>query len=85
MKLDFRVIGWKAKQVMSSGVILWPLLFVFAALIFLAAKPAKDDTDQPDGRSGMILKTDALTGCHYLVYKGITPRLNKDGKQVGCK
>lgn len=35
-------------------------------------------------RSDMSLKTDYLTGCQYLTtfWGGITPRLDKDGKQV---
>lgn len=38
-------------------------------------------------RSDMAIKTDYLTGCQYLVtfWGGITPRLDKDGKQVCIK
>ena len=53
---------------------------------------AKDDTDPPNGRSGMDLFTDAATGCQYLGFgvgtngKAITPRIAADGKtHMGCK
>jgi hypothetical protein len=44
----------------------------------------KDDTDPPDGRSGMSLHTDALTGCQYLAvpFSGMTPRLDGSGRHV---
>lgn len=45
----------------------------------------KDDTDPPNGRSGLTLYTDNLTGCQYLAIhynSGLTPRMGKDGKQV---
>lgn len=44
---------------------------------------AKDDTDPPDGRSGMHLYTDARTGCMYLSRgDSLTPRMGADGKQI---
>jgi len=38
-------------------------------------------------RSGMEPMTDALTGCQYLRVPGggITPRMDGNGKQVGCR
>lgn len=38
-------------------------------------------------RSDMSIKTDYLTGCQYLTtsWGGITPRLDKNGKQVCIK
>ena len=48
--------------------------------------PAFDSTDSAEDRSGMSLHTDALTGCQYLSSgDGITPRLNAQGEQLGCK
>lgn len=49
-----------------------------------------DNTDDQENeiRSGMILHTDNLTGCQYLKagsLGGITPRLDGDGKHVGCR
>ena len=42
---------------------------------------------QGGGRSGMEPKTDALTGCQYLSAPGggLTPRLDGQGKQIGCR
>lgn len=43
----------------------------------------KDDTDPPNGRSGLAVKVDYLTGCQYLESpRGLTPRLNPDGDQI---
>lgn len=64
-----------------------------AAVILLALLCAgcgpRDDTDPPEGRSGMVPLVDALTGCQYLKGPGywngaLTPRLDRNGKQV-CK
>jgi len=56
------------------------------ALFFLVllAGCAKDDSDPPDGISGMVVYHDHLTGCEYLAsgHGGITPRLDANGKQV---
>ena len=42
-----------------------------------------DDSDAPPHRSGLRIKTDALTGCQYLLtINSITPRMDKTGKQV---
>ena len=48
---------------------------------------ARDDTDSPTERSGMVLRTDHGTGCQYVGIVGlfgvsITPRLRYDGSQV---
>lgn len=46
----------------------------------------KDSTDAPDSRSGMALRVDYLTGCHYLEStKGVLiPRQTADGYHL-CK
>lgn len=46
-----------------------------------------DDSDPPHGHSGMGIKRDELTGCEYLTRgalfgAAITPRMDKDGKQI---
>jgi len=66
------------------------LCFIFVVLMFLygISTIGKDDSDPPGWftrRSGVIVRTDNLTGCQYLVDHGITPRLDKNGKQVGCR
>lgn len=67
-----------------------PVLFLTGGLvlILLGSCSPKDDTDPPDGRSGMGLRIDHRTGCHYLTSagllgeSGITPRLDRDGRHV---
>lgn len=61
-------------------------LIVSATLLALAGCAPRDDSDSVEGRSGLVPRTDALTGCQYLTGPSgsITPRLGRDGKQV-CK
>lgn len=49
----------------------------------------RDDSDPPDGRSGLLIYTDHLTGCQYVARLGLngaaeplTPRMRADGSQV---
>lgn len=44
----------------------------------------RDATDSPEARSGVNLRIDHGTGCHYLTTStgGITPRLGPDGSQI---
>lgn len=58
------------------------LLFI-ATLISGFVTP-KDDCDPENGRCGMSVKTDNLTGLQYLVTPkgGIYPRMDSDGHQV---
>jgi len=43
-----------------------------------------DSTDSEEGRSGLRLFTDDLTGCQYLgtAMGGITPRLNEESQHI---
>lgn len=64
-------------------------LFISATILALTGCAPHDDSDPPEGRSGMTPRTDALTGCQYLTYgtvygASITPRMDRSGKQV-CK
>ena len=65
------------------------LLFVIViAGLYGISTWQRDSTDQQGWftpRSGLIVRTDNLTGCQYLVDNGITPRLDKNGKQIGCR
>lgn len=64
------------------------ILFLSPLYLFFASKTSeRDSTDQPSGkRSGFALMTDYGTGCEYLYRNGgITPRFDKNGKQLGCK
>lgn len=62
------------------------ILAVSLLAIMLSACTTRDDSDPPHGDvSGLTVYTDHLTGNQYLgsrSYGGITPRLDKDGKQV---
>lgn len=62
------------------------LALLIAASLSAGCNP-KDDTDPPEGRSGLALHTDALTGCQYLAkpFGGITPRVDGKGRHLGCK
>lgn len=64
-----------------------PVMVTACAAIFVITLAAysipseRDDTDPPNGRSGMSLHTDAKTGCQYLSKSGtLTPRLDATGK-----
>lgn len=71
---------------------LWYVLLLALAVFFLAAidgrSSPRDDTDPPGARSGMGLRIDHRTGCHYLTTwtllgeAAITPRLDGTGRQV---
>ena len=57
---------------------------VISMSVIYASKKPKDSTDPIDGRSGLEIKVDALTGCQYLTTPkgGLTPRLDANGKQI---
>lgn len=70
----------------------WIIFIVFAyccseALNYLRIGYDSTDNDTNGIRSGLLVKKDYGTGCEYLVtlLGGITPRVDGDGKQVGCK
>lgn len=59
------------------------MLAIPAGLLIGTASNDRDSTDPKDGRSGMRLYTDAMTGCQYLsAGGGITPRLDSDNMIV---
>lgn len=57
------------------------LLIFTGVLLLLGFLSPRDSTDPADGRSGLVIKVDAATGCNYLsVWRGgLTPRLRADG------
>lgn len=73
--------GWMAKWIAIAIVVSWAI----------GQTPyGRDDSDSGSwgsGRSGMEPMTDALTGCQYLRVPGggITPRLDGQGRQIGCR
>ena len=51
--------------------------------MFLGYLTSHDDTDPPNGRSGMTLLIDHGTGCQYLYRSGaMVPRMDKNSKQI---
>lgn len=71
----------------------WKRVLFVVAVVYLVARIADqvrpyDSTDPPNGRSGLILYTDHLTGCQYLarpIAGSMTPRMDGRGRHVGCK
>ena len=77
----------------SKDLIRWIgkwFLLAYAMIIILTATPLmRDSTDSKEwgnGRSGMNIYRDKLTGCQYLGLPGggITPRM-LHGKHMGCE
>lgn len=64
-------------------IIIGSVLLTFV-LAILANQTPFDDSDRPPNRSGLSVRIDARTGCHYLGNgsQGITPRLASDGRQI---
>lgn len=68
----------------GGGLIIGALI-AFPLLTMCSPSPPKDDTDPPNGRSGLIIYTDHLTGCQYLtpgIWGGLTPRIDADGMPI---
>lgn len=67
----------------------WLLIAYWLAFVIGKSPVGRDDTDpgQWGSRSGVVPRTDSLTGCQYLEAGsgGLTPRLDRDGKQIGCR
>ena len=62
--------------------------FVFSSALMVDRNREYDSTDDGTTRSGLTLYVDHMTGCHYLeagYIGGITPRLDGQGRHVGCK
>lgn len=64
------------------------LIFLLVAFLSDWLTPYDDTDDIENGeRSGMALYTDNLTGCQYLnasFFAELTPRVDGNGKHVGC-
>lgn len=68
-----------ALQVAAFVVVVF--LVSFLIVVFITPLIPRDSTDPEGSRSGLGLRVDAATGCHYLSSgsSGITPRLRADG------
>jgi hypothetical protein len=62
------------------------MIIGFGIMTYILSQP-HDNSDPHNGRSGLIIYTDNLTGCQYLSKSGgnITARLDVNSHQVGCK
>lgn len=64
--------------------IFWVLMFFL--LLYAVQNHPYDSTDRVTDRSGLTLKIDNLTGCHYLAgdmfFSAVTPRLDENGKHI---
>jgi hypothetical protein len=67
----------------------WFLVMYFLVVLIGKSPMGRDDSDPGEWgqRSGITPRTDHLTGCQYLeaVSGGLTPRLDKTGKHIGCR
>ena len=59
-------------------------ILMVLSLVSLVGCGVRDDTDPPNGISGLNVFTDHLTGCQYLKagLGGLTPRMDQNGKQI---
>jgi hypothetical protein len=67
----------------------WAVVLYFSVVLIGKLPISRDDSDPGEWgkRSGVAVRTDALTGCQYLeaVSGGLTPRIDSAGKQIGCR
>lgn len=64
--------------------VLFLILYGFISLVSLIITPIDNSDKSFFKRSDLKIHTDYKTGCQYLstFWGGITPRLDKDGKQI---
>ena len=68
----------------SQDKIFYSLFAMFVITLCGAIYIASNDKSECGG--DMRLHTDAQTGCQYLSKgNGLTPRLDREGKHLGCK
>lgn len=58
---------------------------LLAVVIVVMLLAPYDSTDPPGGRSGLSIYVDHATGCEYLSRHGLTPRLDGQGRHMGCR
>ena len=58
------------------------IVFIVVVVAALHGRSSRDSTDPKDGRSGLVLYTDAATGVQYVgtIMGGLTVRVDRDGK-----
>ena len=75
-----RYTYWLSQIICAAWVVFW----------MIGITPLGRDDSDPGrwgARSNLAPRTDSLTGCQYLetARGGLTPRLDRDGKHVGCR
>lgn len=76
-KIALLFIGW----FLGAGLV---------SLVFLFTDFGKTSVDPPGGKSGLKVRVDAFTGCHYLMGRdffgysegSLVPRLDREGNQI---
>ena len=67
----------------------WVLVVCFLLALYSQSPIGRDDSDPGNwgNRSGLTPRTDSRTGCQYLeaTNGGLTPRLDRNGRQIGCQ
>lgn len=74
------------------GYLLWIIAYVLLLALFLSAckrpeiEAAEAIESSKRGGDSFTIHTDPMTGCEYLRYSGLTPRIDADGKtHLGCR
>lgn len=74
-----------------KGALVWLGSWWFVSIMLVAASgvainhySSRDSSDTAEERSGLNVRTDALTGCQYLetAHGAITPRMDRTGAQI---
>jgi len=64
----------------------WAVLMalLWGTILYQSLQPyqPRDDSDGPTENSHMDVFTDHRTGCQYLYRGSLTPRMDRDGKQI---
>ena len=60
------------------------MIMLWGMILYQAMQPyePRDDSDGPTEISHMEVFTDHLTGCQYLYRGSLTPRMDRNGKQI---
>ena len=60
------------------------MIMLWGVILYQAMQPyePRDDSDGPTENSHMDVFTDHLTGCQYLYRGSLTPRMDRNGKQI---
>ena len=67
----------------------WAIILYTVGWLIGITPIGRDETDPGEwgARSNLAIRTDSQTGCQYLAASsgGLTPRLDANGRHIGCK